>query len=164
MKVFTNLSAAVLHLPDGTSRTGENNGNGGIVFPNVPLQDGGNTFTVTAALDGQTFSDTVTFTKVSEPEPSYILPNSGAGQMVKNWFLDEDIDTDAYYSLQDTAQEIMDFPEAYAVLKQHVPDLCRVLERGVIPLGLSMKSILSRETPEGLDLQALNGDLMRIVK
>lgn len=164
VKVFTNLPAAVLHLPDGTSRTGENNGNGGIVFPDVPLQDGDNCFTVTAEQDGQAFSDTVTFTKVAEPEPTYTLTDSGAGQTVKNWLLDEDIDTDAYYSLQDTAQEIMDSPEAYAVLKQHVPGLCRVLDRGVIPLGLSMKSILSRDPPDGLDLQALNGDLLRIVK
>ncbi len=164
VKVFTNLPDAVLHLPDGTCRRGKNNGNGGIVFPDVPLADGVNLFTVTAEQNGQTFSDTVTFTKVSEPEPSYTLPDFGAGQTVKNWFLDEDIDTDAYYSLRDTAQDIMDSPEAYAILQQYVPGLCRVLERGVIPLGLSMKSILSRETPEGLDLQALNGDLMRIVK
>ena len=84
---------------------------------------------------------------------------------MKNWFLDEEgLDTDAYYSLEDTAQEIMDCPAAYAILKKYVPGLCPVLERGVIPLGLEMKSILSRETPEGLDLRALNGELMKIMK
>ena len=110
------------------------------------------------------FEDSVTFEKVSEPDESCVLPNSGAGETVKNWFLDEDIDTDAYYSLGDTAQEIMDSPEAYAVLKKYVPGLCPVLERGVIPLGLEMKSILSRETPEGMDLRALNGELPKILK
>ncbi len=159
VKIYTNLPSAVLN-----GVTAENDGNGRIVFPNQPLSEGKTTFTVTAEHEGRHFEDSVTFEKVSEPEESYILPNSGAGETVKNWFLDEDIDTGAYYSLNDTAQEIMDSPEAYAVLKKYVPGLCPVLERGVIPLGLEMKSILNRETPEGLDLKALNGELMKILK
>ena len=159
VKIYTNLPSAVLN-----GATAENDGNGRIVFPNQPLSDGKTIFTVTAEHEGCHFEDSVTFEKASEPDESYILPNSGAGETVKNWFLDEDIDTDAYYSLNDTAQEIMDSPEAYAVLKKYVPGLCPVLERGVIPLGLEMKSILSRETPEGLDLKELNGELMKILK
>lgn len=160
VKVYTNLPWAELN-----GVRAENDGNGRIVFTNQPLAEGRNTFTVTAEHEGRRFEDSVTFEKVAEPEESYILPNSGAGETVKNWFLDEEgIDTEAYYSLEDTAQEIMDSPEAYAVLKKYVPGLCPVLERGVIPLGLEMKSILSRETPEGLDIRALNGELMKITK
>lgn len=160
VKVYTNLPAAALN-----GVTVENDGNGCIVFPAQPLAEGKTTFTVTAEHEGRHFEDSVTFERVSAPEESYILPNSGAGETVKNWFLDEEgLDTDAYYSLNDTAQEIMDSPEAYAVLKKYVPGLCPVLERGVIPLGLEMKSILGRETPEGLDLKALNGELLKILK
>ncbi len=164
VKVYTNLPRVALTLPDRTRVFAEKGGNGCAVFPGMELSEGITTFTVTAEYEGRHYEDSVTFEKVSEPEESYVLPDSGAGQTVKNWFLDEDIDTDVYYSLNDTAQEIMDSPEAYAVLKKYVPGLCPVLERGVIPLGLEMKSILSRETPEGLDLRELNGELMKIVK
>ena len=165
VKVYTNLPQVTLELMDRTRVLIKNDGNGCVVFPNMELHEGENVFKVTADHEGRHFEDTVTFEKVSEPEESYILPNSGAGETVKNWFLDEDgLDTDAYYSLADTAQEIMDSPEAYAILKKHIPGLCAVLERGVIPLGLEMKSILGRETPEGVDLKALNGELMKITK
>ncbi len=160
VKVYTNLPRVSLG-----GMTVENDGNGCAVFRDMPLTQGVNTFTVTAEYMGRRFEDSVTFERVTEPEQDYVLPDSGAGETVKNWFMDEEgIDESAYYSLVDTPQEIMDCPEAYGVLKSYLPDLCRVLERGVIPLGLSMSSILARETPEGVDLKSLNEDLMRIPK
>lgn len=165
VKVYTNLPRVALELAGGTRVYADNDGNGRVVFPGVELREGVNVFKVTADHEGRHFEDAVAFEKVSEPEESYILPNSGAGETVKNWFLDEDgLDTGAYYSLADTAQEIMDSPEAYTILKKHVPGLCAVLERDVIPLGLEMRSILGRETPEGVDLKALNDELMKLTK
>ncbi len=165
VRVYTNLPEAVLRLSDGTKIRARNDGNGSVVFPAMELSEGRTAFTVTAEFQGRVFEDSVVFEKVPEPEQSYVLPDSGAGETVKNWFLDEaDLDTDAYYSLEDTAQEIMDSPEAYPVLKKHLPGLCAVLERGVVPLGLAMSNILERETPEGADLKALNAELMRIAK
>ena len=44
-----------------------------------------------------------------------------------------------------------------------MPGLVRIMtEKSVIPLGLSLKSILSRDADETLDVKALNGELNAI--
>ena len=49
------------------------------------------------------------------------------------------------------------------MLERYVPDLVRFMtEKNVIPLGLSLKSILSRDADETLDVQALNRELNQI--
>lgn len=84
---------------------------------------------------------------------------------MQNWFLgEEDIDTDSYFSLKDRAEDILENENAHAVLRKYLPGLTAVLERGVIPLGLAMTSILSRETPRDVDLKKLNLELMKITK
>ena len=165
VKVYTNLPQVTLVLPDGETVAARNDGNGCAVFPGVALSEGKTTFTVTADGDGRTFTDSVTFEKVSEPEDSYAIPDSGAGTTVQNWFLGEDdIDTDSYFSLKDRAEDILENEQAHAVFKKYLPGLTAVLERGVIPLGLAMTSILSRDTPKDVDLKELNLELMKITK
>lgn len=167
IKVYTNLEKAVL-TSDVLRLTASNNGNGTIVFPNVSLKEGTNIFRVSASTaDGRILEDTVVFERVSEPEESYRLPDSKAGTTVKNWFLDEaDIDTDQYYSIKDRADELLDNKEAHQVLRQYMPDTTILLEKGVIPLGLAMTSILSHDKDiEGkVDIQAMNKALMKIAK
>lgn len=165
VKVYTNLPQVTLVLPDGETVSARTDGNGCAVFPGVALSEGKTTFTVTADGNDGNFTDCVTFEKVSEPEQSYILPDSGAGTTVQNWFLGEDdIDTDSYFSLKDRAEDILENEQAHAVLKKYLPGLTSVLERGVIPLGLAMTSILGRNTPRDVDLKELNLELMKITK
>lgn len=165
IKVYTNLSQVDLMLPNGENVTVENDGNCCVVFPDIPLGEGATTFTVTAESDGNRFTDSVTFEKVSEVEESYALPDSGAGTTVQNWFLsEEDIDTDSYFSLKDRAEDILENEQAHAVFKKYLPALTALLEKGVIPLGLAMASILSRDTPKDVDLKELNLELMKITK
>ena len=87
-----------------------------------------------------------------------------AGQAVKNWFLsDDDVVREGYFSLKDTANDLLDDPDARAVLEKYLPELVKFMtEKDVIPLGLSMQSILSRDIPEGLDLKELNRELNQI--
>ena len=84
---------------------------------------------------------------------------------MRNWFLQEDdVRKEGYFSIQNTAQELLDNPDARAVLERYVPALVRVMtEKSVIPLGLSLKSILSRDADESLNVKALNGELNRIL-
>ncbi len=166
IKVYTNLPEAVLCLPDGATVTRQNNGNGGIVFPPAPLCLGENSFTVTAEEDGVSYTDSVTFQRVEEPDESYALPDSGAGETVDNWFLgEEDLDADSYYSLLDTAQDLMDCQETWRILNQYVPDLCRELEKGTdIPLGLSMRSILAHDGMEEDRQKAINLAIRKVEK
>lgn len=165
VKVYTNLPQVILTLPNGETVSAQTDGNCCVVFPGRKLLEGKTTFTVTAEGDGRTFTDSVTFEKVPEPEASYTLPDSGAGTTVQNWFLgEEDIDTDSYFSLKDRAEDILENEQAHAVLKKYLPGLTAVLERGVIPLGLAMTSILSRDPPKDVDLKELNLELMKITK
>ncbi len=165
VKVYTNLPQVTLVLPGSEKVAAQNDGNGSVVFSNIALSEGKTTLTVTAESNGRTFIDSVIFEKVTEPEMSYVLPNSGAGTTVQNWFLgEEDIDTDSYFSLKDRAEDILENDQAYAVFKKYLPGLASLLEKGSIPLGLAMTSILSRDTPRNVDLKELNMELMKITK
>ena len=108
--------------------------------------------------------DTAVWIRVPEEEPSYRLPDAGPGGPVKNWFLaDDDFRREGYYSIQSTAQDLLDNPEARAVLEKYIPALVRVMtEKSVIPLGLSLKSILSRDADKSLDIKSLNAALNHI--
>ncbi len=167
IKVYTNLEEAVL-TSEAVRLTRFNNGNGTIIFSKVSLKEGTNIFRVSASTaDGRILEDTVVFERVSEPEESYRLLDSKAGTTVKNWFLDDaDIDTDQYYSIKDRADELLDNKEACQVLRQYMPDTVILLEKGIIPLGLAMTSILShdKDIESKVDIQALNKALMKIAK
>ena len=135
--------------------------NGTAVFRQVPLRMGENR--VEAASGA--LSDTAVWQRAAQAEPSYRLPGQEAGSSVRNWFLQEDdVRKEGYFSIQNTAQELLDNPDARAVLERYVPALVRVMtEKSVIPLGLSLKSILSRDADESLNVKALNGELNRIM-
>lgn len=165
VKIYTNLPEATIEGPQGTRLTVRADGNGTVVFTGMALKPGENVFTVTAETGGRAFCDQVTFERVEEPEESYILPGNEAGSTVKNWFLDEeDIDTQSYFSLKDRAEDLLENEAAHKVLQTYLPGLTVVLEKGVIPLGLTLMNILSRDTPEGVDLKELNLELMKITK
>ena len=83
---------------------------------------------------------------------------------MRNWFLaEDDMRKEGFFSIQNTAQELLDNARARAVLEAYIPGLVRVMtERNVIPLGLTLKSILSRDADEALDIKALNEALNQI--
>ena len=160
IKVYTNLSDAVLYVDEKEFGSGTNDGNGRIVFSDVPLHEGENRIKVAA----EGLTDECVFVRVDSEDESYRLPGNNAGQAVKNWFLsDDDVVREGYFSLKDTANDLLDDPDARAVLEKYLPELVKFMtEKDVIPLGLSMQSILSRDIPEGLDLKELNRELNQI--
>ena len=134
--------------------------NGTAVFRGIRLRMGENRVTAAAG----DCRDEGVWERTAEPEPEYRLPDAGAGTAVKNWFLEEDTERrEGYFSVQDTANDLLENPESRRVLEKYIPGLVRVMtERSVIPLGLALKSILAREKDGSLDVRALNGELNRI--
>ena len=131
--------------------------NGTVVFEGVPLKAGSNEVTVTA---GPVFDQAV-WQRVDTPEPSYALPSTGEGP-VRNWFLqDDDIRREGYFSLYDTANDLLENPESKAVLDRFIPGLVKVMTtKSVIPLGLTLKSILEHDPDEALDVTAVEEGLV----
>ena len=159
VKCYTNLPAVDLTVngvPFGRAKAE----NGTAVFSGVPLQPGENRVEAQAGA----FSDAALWQRVEKEEESYRLPHQDAGTAVRNWFLQEDdVRREGFFSIQNTAQELLDHPACRKVLETYVPDLVRVMtEKNVIPLGLTLKSILSRDADEKLDVQKLNRELNQI--
>ena len=134
--------------------------NGAVLFEDVPLAMGENFVEAVAGA----YTDSASWRRVLSPDESYRLPDQEAGGPVRNWFLaDDDMRKEGFFSIQNTAQELLDHPQTKAVLERYIPALVRFMtEKNVIPLGLALKSILSRDADEKLDIKALNAELNRI--
>ena len=151
VKLYTNLASATLEC-NGQRLEAQSDGNGTILFTDVPLVPGEN---LIRAFSGSVF-DECTFERVEQEEESYRLPDSGDGH-VKNWFLAEnDVVKEGFYSIVDTAQDLMENDDTKAALKKYFPKVAELLEQEVIPWGLSMQSILSRGEQEPDSVTALN--------
>ena len=141
VKVYTNQNSVQLWLDGALFAGGSHDGNGTVIFRGVPLRMGENRL---EARCGEV-SDALCFERVDAPEESYRLPGDDGGE-VKNWFLTDDYTRQGYFSVNDTANDVLDEPAARAVLEKYVPGLVKVMtEQNVIPLGLTVKSILSHD-------------------
>ena len=159
IKVYTNVPEVILEINGKKTAEGINSENGVVVFREVHLNNGENIIRVT----GGTCSDECMFLRVSEEDSSYTLPDSGAGQAVKNWFLTGDsVVREGYYSIEDTANDLLENRTTRDVLEVFMPGLVKMMtEKDIIPLGLSLKSILSRNSGD-IDQKALNTELNKI--
>lgn len=160
VKIYTNCPEAALTVNGSTFATGKNNGNGTVIFENVPLQEGENTL---RAACGSNLDEAVVTRAEKEPE-GYRLPDDGQDRNVLNWFLQEEQKEDCY-SIMDTAQQIMESADAREVIREALPGLYEILEAGtIIPMGLTMKSVLSRDCKDPEQIQRINKALQEIQK
>ena len=158
VKVYTNQNAVTLFVNGAERGTLSNNGNGTVLFRDVALEPGENRL---KAVSGE-LADSLIFERVEIAEESYRLPEETSGP-VRNWFLsDDDTVKEGYYSIMDTAEDVLS--GARSVLVRFVPSLVEVLDRDVIPLGLSMKSILSRELKNDPDTMLRINDALHKIK
>ena len=156
VRVYTNQEHVSLTVNGETVSAAVRNGSA--LFEQIALIPGENRLTAAAG----TLEDSMVLTRVdSEPE-SYRLPDTGGGA-VRNWFLAEDsMKKEGFFSLEDTANDLLDNPRTREIVRRWVPALFRVMtEKNVIPLGLTLKTILSRDA-DGLDLKAMNAELNEI--
>lgn len=158
VKVYTNqpeVSLSVNGVPFAAAKAE----GGRALFRGVPLVPGENRVEARAGA----CTDALVWQRVETPEPGYALPDSGEGA-VKNWFLsDDDLTRQGYFSINDTANDVLDDPNARAVLEKYIPAMVKVMDSGRIPLGLTVKNILSYG--DGIDpelLKAINSDLNEI--
>ena len=159
VKCYTNQPSVRLRVNGELFGKGQTK-NGTVLFEDVPLAMGKN---FVEAVAGE-YTDSASWRRVLSPDESYRLPDQEAGGPVRNWFLaDDDMRKEGFFSIQNTAQELLDHPQTKAVLERYIPALVRFMtEKNVIPLGLALKSILSRDADEALDIKALNEELNRI--
>ena len=158
VKVYTNQNAVTLFVNGAERETLSNNGNGTVLFRDVALEPGENRL---KAVSGE-LADSLIFERVEIAEESYRLPEETSGP-VRNWFLsDDDTVKEGYYSIMDTAEDVLS--GARSVLVRFVPSLVEVLDRDVIPMGLSMKSILSRELKNDPDTMLRINDALHKIK
>ena len=169
IKVYTNQKEAALYGNQKNELicSAHNNGNGTVIFKNIQLSPGENSFVV-RSLETDCPADEITFEKVDEKESSYQLPDSGAGKAVRNWFLKEDdLIREGYFSLKDSAYDITQNQEAMKVFYKFAPATAETAEKEEgIPLGLSLLSILSRDKDRNPDfkMEDLNHALNQIKK
>ena len=156
IKVYTNQPEVTLHINNRNYTAKATNGTA--LFKDIPLVMGENRITATA----RTPEDSCTINRVAQEPENYRLPDSGDGP-VRNWFLAEDeITKEGYFSLNDTANDLLDNPDTRKILERYIPELVKVMtEKNVIPLGLTLKGILSHDE-NGVDIQALNAELNKV--
>lgn len=159
VRLYTNQTAVSLMVNGVSFGERTNDGNGAVVFENVPLREGKNRI---EAVNGA-LHDACEILRTDTPDASYTLPDSGAGKTVRNWFLaDDDIVREGYYSIKDTANDLLADARSRAVIECFAPDLFRLMTtRDVVPLGLPLQRILSRNS-DGIDQKALNEALNQI--
>ena len=160
VKVYTNCPEASLTVNGDHFATEKSNENGAVFFENVPLRQGKNTL---QAVCGGLIDEAVLSRAEKEPE-EYRLPDNGQGGNVLNWFLQEEQKEDCY-SILDTAQQIMESAAAREVIREALPGLFGILDQGnVIPMGLTMKSVLSRDCKDPEQILRINKALQEIHK
>ncbi len=160
VKVYANVPEAELFLNGDCVSTGKSDGNGTILFERVPLRMGSNSVAVRSG----TVTDEAVFERVTEPDLTYSLPDTGTGGPVRNWFLSEDdIIREGYFSINDSAGDLTASEKAVAVLRRNIPEIAgQLIDKRAIPLGLTLKSILYRNTKDGELIKRINKELNAI--
>ncbi len=132
--------------------------NGRALFEKIPLRMGENRLRA----DVGPCEDSIVLTRVAQEPESYRLPDTGGGA-VRNWFLEEDsFKKEGFFSVEDTANDLLDNPQTREIIRRWAPALFRIMtEQSVIPLGLSMKSILTHDSD--FDLKGINAELNEVL-
>ena len=146
VKVYTNLPEVTLEANGAVLGTARTDDNSTAFFSGVPLRPGENRIAVRG---GGLREEAVFLRSEAEPE-SYRLPEE-AGSSVTNWFLQQEVRKDRF-SILNTAQQILEHPSCAGLLRESFPALYTLLtEKNVVPLGLTMKSILERDIGDDPD-------------
>ncbi len=150
LKVYTNCDTVALY--DGEELLEEKEGNKIIVFENVKLKDGFNTFVVKA----EDLVDTIVLEKVAAPNETYIYVDT-AKTGVTNWFDDVDFTKvkemefkEGYYSIRDKISEILKNEEAEDVIVNGLSSMLGM------KIKASMLNVMGAKSVE--ELSGLAGD------
>lgn len=162
LKVYTNQPEVTLYQ-DGKEIATEK-GDKVIVFKDVKLKDGFNTFTARAG----DLEDTAVFEKVAEPNESYIFvdPNPAG---VTNWFDDKDMDNvpemtfnEGFYSVQDKINDLLDNEEAAEILANGLSSMTGMNIKATMlrMMGDNTLPEMAKMRPASNDEEAKKGEQM----
>ncbi|SDM41510.1 glycoside hydrolase family 2 protein [Lachnospira pectinoschiza] len=159
IKVYTNLDSAYLILNDKEISSANNNGNGTIIFEKIRLENKESFIKVVSG----NYVDSAKFIKVEKEEKSYRLEDNEAGTSVKNWFIEDDLIKEGYYSIKDCVGDLIDNGETKDILNNYIPDILNMITTNEdFPRGLALQSVINRAKPKNLDINKFNGELNRI--
>lgn len=114
-------------------------------------------------------TDQITLTRVDQPELSYIYIDPNPEIDVKNWFTlqqgEEDLFPEGRFSIMDPIGEILDDPEAYALLEEALPAIAHdERSRKYRSMGLIRAINRMPHKPDEAFLKDLNRRLAQIEK
>ncbi len=130
VKVYSNCNSVTLYI-NGKEAETKTSDDKIFIFENIVVQDGINEIKAISKEDCGLLKDVAKFSKVSEPNLSYEVPEADKGGTVSNWFNMPDLGdveieeieiTDDVYSTRCTFNEIMKNDEAKAILKKYLGD------------------------------------------
>lgn len=160
VKVYSNL-------PELTLRCGElslhaASDSGVFRFENVPLSFSGSSVTVS----GGGCEDRACFTRVAEPEESYVFVDRDPGLNVRNWFVDEAEEARLFpedaYSLRSKMEDLLASPAAAAVIKKLTPALWTMMQDTILSFTLEQAIHYDRPDIPEETIKQLNQELNKI--
>ena len=162
VKVYTNVSQAVLYLNGERVGEGKEKQAGVFIFDPIPLRIGENVVRV----ESGELEDEAVFVRTEQEEKSYIFEDPSAGGNVKNWFLDEAeaMVKEGFFSLKDLANDLAESPAAMEVLREYMPEDAARIEREGGMLSLERIILYGGEKYHDLNVKELAGKLGSIRK
>ncbi|WP_136608778.1 glycoside hydrolase family 2 protein [Paenibacillus dokdonensis] len=173
VKLYSNCDEVILHV-NGVEIAAKSGDNHIFMFENIRLQDGLNEIKAVAKADGEIYQDVARWSKIAEPNLSYVAPESKGG-VVSNWFkvpedAHDDIEVEELeitadvYSTRDTIGALMANEQSNAVLKKFMGDLSENPMFDMLKsLKIDMLASLSDELSDKF-LYRLNKELIQIKK
>lgn len=144
VKVYSNLPELTLRCGELVLRAASDSGV--FHFENVPLSGNGSV----VAVSGGGCEDRAVFTRVAQPEESYIFVDRDPGLNVRNWFVDEAEEARLFpedaYSLRNKMEDLVASPAAMAVIKKLTPALWTMMQDTI--LSFTLEQAIQHERPD----------------
>ena len=144
VKVYSNLPELTLRCGELVLRAASDSGV--FRFENVPLSGNGSV----VAVSGGGCEDRAVFTRVAQPEESYIFVDRDPGLNVRNWFVDEAEEARLFpedaYSLRNKMEDLVASPAAMAVIKKLTPALWTMMQDTI--LSFTLEQTIQHERPD----------------
>ena len=144
VKVYSNLPELSLRCGELVLRAASDSGV--FRFENLPLSESGSLVTVS----GGGCEDRAVFTRVAQPEESYIFVDRDPGLNVRNWFVDEAEEARLFpedaYSLRNKMEDLVASPAAMAVIKKLTPALWTMMQDTI--LSFTLEQAIQHERPD----------------
>jgi len=160
VKVYSNQPEVtiLIHEAEYTRRVK----NGSAIFENVKLDMGENKIVAKAGIS----VDEVIFNRQSEADESYVYVDQNPGLNVRNWFLDEQSESElfpeGFLSIRSTINDLLASDEATSVIDKRMPDVGKDIRDMVGTFSLEKFFSFAKPDYTEEEFKALNAELTKI--